>query len=99
MEKKNSDKTQSACGRDDVRKEKLFRKCIFSFFRQIALVVKEECFIARSRQKYFFAFVAGNRGQASHEKKIRGGPESHKPKSKSLSAAETEVFPQKTRTD
>ncbi len=95
---KNSDKTQSACGRNDVRKEFFFLKCIFFIFRQIAWVVKEKCFIARSRQKrkkVIFAFVEGNRGQASHEKKIHGGPKSHKPKSKSLSAAETEVFPQK----
>ena len=48
---KNSDKTQSACGRDDVRKEKLFLKCIISFFVKSLWVVKEKCFIARSRQK------------------------------------------------
>ncbi len=70
----------------------------YFIFRQIALSRKGKVFhcpVTTKKKKVIFAFVEGNRGQASHEKKIHGGPKSHKPKSKSLSAAETEVFPQK----
>ena len=54
------------------------------------------CPVTTKKKKSSICVCCGkSRAGQSRKKKIRGGPKSHKPKSKSLSAAETEVFPQK----